>query len=184
MKKLMPHLFVLLLVILSACAGASLSSADCASAEISDNDVDDTLKFGRNLFPKADWARKYTVAEKFAYAEWSHRSLYAVVTVNTIVLCDADNTQNLRAYFNAENIGFIFSNYDEYKAVTACEANGVLLYQFTTSFEDREYNAWIWAKPLDAPHHAEWAMLVFPMDNPELMGRYGVELFPELPRCE
>jgi len=186
MKKLYPYLFVALSVFLPGCSITSLapssSASDCAAAEISEDDIDLALNFGGGLFPKADWARKYTVAEKYVYAEWTHRSQYAVVTVNTIILCDTD-MKKLRGYFNTENIGFIFSNYDEYEAVTACETNGLLLYEFRAIHEAREYNAWIWAKPLDTPHHAEWAMLVFPDQNPELMARYGGELFPELPAC-
>ena len=186
MKKSFHYLFILPLIFLLGCSITSLApsagASACASAEISNDDIDLMLNFGGDLFPKADWARKYTVAEKFSYAEWTHRSLYAVATTNIIILCDAD-MMKLKGYFNTQNVGVIFANYDNYEAVTSCETDGLILYEFHTTHEKRDYDAWIWAKPLATPHHAEWSMLVFPVKDRNLMTKYSLTIFPELPAC-
>lgn len=150
--------------------------------EISDDNVHSTLSVGDELFPKTDWTRKYTVGPNYVYVEWTHKTLYAVATANRIILCDADMA-GLKNYFDDENIALIFSNYDTYEPRTSCTSQDLLLYEYDTTDEGREYDAHIWAKPLEAPNHLLWVMLVFPKEDSQMMQEYGGKLFPEMVFC-
>ena len=156
---------------------------DCASAKITDDDVDFVNNYRKDLFATGDWSHSFVGNSNNTYSAWTNNPTSGAVSINNFILCNA-NVEKLKVYLTDEEIAKIMENYDKYDLTDSCQDTKRLLYEFKAARKSKQYDVRIWVEPLKKPHHAFAVVLVFPEYNSELMEKYSQELFSELPICK
>jgi hypothetical protein len=187
MKKF--NFFLIACVVILACdlptflsPSPKTGSADCSNIAITDADLETTLDYGKSMLTTGDWERSYTVQTDQVFATYISSQLNAVVSVNTLALCNART--EVKTYASPENLKIILSNYEKSTQVASCEKDGVLLFQFTAFNDKTDYDINLWVAPLEDPNRALELMVVFPQADPKSMEEYSNAFFPALTACK
>jgi hypothetical protein len=184
MKKI--HVFVVLVLLLSACGAKSVDKSDlsssCESLQPTENDVQYALNYGKGLFTDANWIRSYTVKELQAGVSWTHRTMSALADVTVFMFCDETGTENISWFYSDEALQTMFEGYDEAKLVASCDKDSLLLYELETVKESQTYNIRLWAEPLNKSRLLS-VLLTFPKEESALLDKYSQEFFPQLTSC-
>ena len=155
----------------------------CISSDPAQADIDRALSFTGELFSAPEWARSYTVADGRVSVVWANDPLGVVAYVETLIFPCGYEEPDLNNFFNDDNWGIIFANYDSFETVSACKIDeGLRLYEFEAVTAGFDFNIRYWAQN-DTDNRVVGAMIVFPADSQALMDEYSERLFPELISC-
>lgn len=158
--------------------------SNCIPPEPTQDDINRALAYTDEIFSGSDWVRSYTVESSRVFVTFAADPLSALAFVEALVFPCGYADADLDAFFNAENWGIIFENYESYEAVSECEFGGSLrLYQFNAVDEGYEYEINYWALN-DTDTRVMGLMIVFLAESRSLMDEYSSVLFPELTGCK
>lgn len=187
MKKIYPFIFAFALALLiSACGSQSTEKSDlsvsCASLQPTENDVKYALEFGKELFTEVNWLRSYTVKELQATVSWTYRTMSSLADVTIYLFCDEAGTDDISWFYNEDALKVMFEGYDEAVLVASCSKDKLLLYEVDAVEEGQPYKIRLWAEPLNKSRLLS-VLLTFPIEESDLLLKYGQEFFPDLSSC-
>ncbi len=184
MKKI--YVFVILVLLLSACGSQSADKSDlsssCESPQPTESDVQYALNYGKGLFTNTNWIRSYTVKELEATVSWTHRTTSAIADITVFLFCDETGTENISWFYSDEALQIMFQGYDEARLVTSCNKEDLLLYELEAVEENQTYDIRLWAEPLNRSRLLS-VLLTFPKEESTLLNKYSQEFFPQLTSC-
>jgi len=184
MKKI--NVFVILVLLLSACGVQPVDKSDlsssCESLQPTESDIQYALNYGKKLFTNANWVRSYAVKELEAAVSWTHRTRSALADVTVFLFCDETGTENIGWFYSDEALQTMFQDYDEATLVTSCNSGDLLLYELEAVEEDQTYDIRLWADPLNKSRLLS-VLLTFPKEESDLLNKYSQEFFPQLVSC-
>lgn len=187
MKKIYALIFAFAFALLiSACGSQSVEKSDlsvsCASLQPTENDVKYGLEFGKELFTEVNWQRSYTVKELQSTISWTHRTMSALADVTVYMFCDEVGTDDVTWFYSEDALKIMFEGYDEATLVSSCGKDRLLLYEVDAVEEGQQYKIRLWAEPLNKSRLLS-VLLTFPIEESDLLLKYGEEFFPDLPVC-
>lgn len=156
----------------------------CISSEPTDADIDRALTYTKEMFNGPEWERSYTVGGGRVSVTWVNTIDAAIAYSEALIFPCSYEEPDLNNFFNVDNWGVIFGNYESYQLIAECRTdNGLRLYQFSAVEEGYDYSINYWVEN-DTETRVMVVMIVFPAESTVVMDEYSNNLFPKLTSCQ
>jgi hypothetical protein len=179
-------LIVFLSFLLAACGPGEQAPGprdECGLIEPSEADVKYILSFGGQAFASEHWVKSYTVEPYKISLSRSNQTLSGVAYLEYLLFTCGYGQADLDSYFSDEGFEIIFSEYEAYELANFCEIKDLALYEYKLLDEGIEFTGRYWVWQATETRLLDF-LLVFPMDNPDVLDEHSRLLFPDLSVCE